>query len=249
MPVRKIQDQGETAGTAHIDTRLIGLGPLGQSDYDAARTASSANVRSSGAKSAIVFGVRKFPIGAGNFKIERGVSILDFSKIVPVFPKGIKIIKLKIDISENRTFTHGDTNGDKIRVGHLSNPVSLGSYSAGDFDITRHDLTSFSDALTIVDDTNNQIFDISNKKLLNALENAINNRSFIHLSFLNELDFSGTEPTGNNFLDVSTLGKAGATSMSLRVFYRTNSRRFQQGRGAFAGTDIRNSAGKGFGTF
>ncbi len=57
---------------------------------------------------------------------------------------------------------------------------------------------------------------------MNQMQKAINNKSVIHLSFLNELDYSNIEPTaGQNIIRIGTLAKTSANSMFLRVFYRT----------------------------
>ena len=253
MPLKRIE------GSTGINTRDVFVGPIGASDWGDTRSEASvgglggANMITSGAfKTSCEIHASFLALGGGLYRIRRQLATIDFSTVIPRIPQGVRVVKLQLGISETASSSNtlSDTHGDKIRVGHLFNPTTPGTIETGDFDIARHDLTSFSDALQIANNTNNQIFDISNKKLMNQMQKAINNKSVIHLSFLNELDYSNIEPTaGQNIVKSGTLHKLGAGSMFLRVFYRTNSSRFQQGRGAFAGTDIRNSTGKGFGTF
>ena len=76
----------------------------------------------------------------------------------------------------------------------------------------------------------------------------------------NSIDFTGEEPfSGGSGLSTPNYAFYGPRSghgqdrnglrPRLRISFTSNTSKFQQGRGAFAGTDIRNSTGNGFGTF
>ena len=251
MPFRVIgRDTKITVNNGIVDISIT------NADFSTARGASSGTIETSNVSRLFCLFA---PVGGGFFRIRRHVALIDFSEQGFRFKRfpttnDFKIIKLQLIISAG-AFLHADTNGEKIRIGHLSNPVSAGSVSAGDFDITRHDLTSFSDALAIAENTNNQVFDISNPKLMKQIQIAMANQSTIHLSMLNELDFSNTEPAGVNNLAFDPLNVLNTQgSMAIRVFYRfLNNRRNAGGRGAggvasagFGGTNLFCGTNSGF---
>ena len=109
------------------------------------------------------------------------------------------------------------------------------------------------------------VYRLDNPKFLNSLSKAINKKEFFQMVIRNAIDLTGEEssiPTGAPGLTSATFSfygpRLGATGGGpdrnglrprLRISFTTNTSKFQQGRGAFAGTDIRNSTGKGFGTF
>ena len=254
MPVRLIgRDTKITPENGIVD--II----ANNADFSTARGASSGTIQTSNVARVLI---NYAPIAGGIYGIRRHVALLDFSKLgfkLKRFPttNDFRIIKLQLIVSTESSpgFLHNDTNGEKIRIGHLSNPVSAGSVSAGDFDITRHDLTSFSDALALADATNNQVFDISNPKLMKQMQIAIAKQSTMHLSVLNELDFSNTEPTAGNRFDFDALNVINTQgSMAIKVFYRfLNNIKNPGGRGAggvasagFGGTDLFCGTNSGF---
>ena len=181
MPFKKIE------GSNGITTRDVRVGPIGQGDWEDARAENTAGgmggatIIGSGANFQTTCQIEAsfLAIAGGVYRIRRQLAVIDFSAVVPRIPQGVRVVKLQLSISETAgsSNTLSDTHGDKIRIGHLFNPITPGTIEAKDFDIARHDLTSFSDALQIANNTNNQIYDISNKKLLNQMQIAIKRKS------------------------------------------------------------------------
>ena len=201
-------------------------------------------------------------LGGGNYIIARGVLAYDFRTANA--PRGIKVVRAQLVVG-GTAVSAADTNGDKIRIGVITNPTRPGEVviRATDYDLARYDSNSYTSAQAVA---NGQIIrgpvvQLDNTRLLKHLGNAINKRQVLHLSIRNELDFldDPSDVTGVNrvwFSPPSTQGGSFANKAlaELRIFYRiVNNKRNPGGRGAggvassgFGGASIFAGTNSGF---
>jgi len=196
----------------------------------------------------------KFTLNAksgSTFFVRRGILLYDFRQS-PV-PSGIKITRAQLiinDVIESAT----QTGGDKVRVAHVFNPKTFGAIKAQDYQFSRFDTSTYTSAQQLNNGADGEIIHLDNRRLLNELQRAINQKTFLHLVIRNELDYQGTTPTGVNraWFDRPN---ADDNPLQLRFFYRINNlTRNPGGRGAggvassgFGGVDMFCGTNSGFG--
>mgnify|MGYP003124170488 CR=1 FL=1 len=177
------------------------------------------------------------------YYIRRGILLYDFRSTV--FPEKIKIVKAHLvlnDIQEQAP----QTGGDKVRVAWVFNPNTFGSVHKNDYSAARYAAATYTSAQQVNNSTDGQIINLDNRQLLNQIQKAFNNKTWLHLAVRNELDYQDTTPTGNNRAWFDNLDDDDPPL--LRIFYRTHTARSHAGRGGFGGTDIKTPKGSGFGT-
>jgi len=264
MPRKTFENPGETYG---IGIGLTGRLPL--SSYDNIHDADEGR---EGRKGEIIVYNNKstLPGRPGqpditSFSISRGFVSYDFSRVDIIdgktgavrskgfdgVPTNIKILKANLLLSNGvRLEGPGDAGGDKIVVGiyrdSRGRPTEARIRTA-EYGESEQDISSFTRPIQLPD-RSRTVVPLENRKLLNALENAINEKSFVHLCIRNHLDFIDFEPTSVNsiFFEAPDVARR---SFVLEIIFQTNSARFEQGKGAFGGSNIRNASGKGFGSF
>tara|TARA_R110002020_G_scaffold475046_2_gene708418 strand:+ start:100 stop:855 length:756 start_codon:yes stop_codon:yes gene_type:complete len=177
-------------------------------------------------------------IGSNYFFI-RGILAYDLRDAG--LPLGIKVVRAQLVIGGTQV-SGADTNGDKIRVGVVSNPFKPNAVDirAVDYSVARYDVNSYTSAQAVPNGSDNVIVNLDNKKLLNQLQFSINQKKILHLSVRNELDFldDPDNVSGLNRVAFSPPSAQGSsadasTFAKLRVFYRIiGQRRNPGGRGA-----------------
>ncbi len=187
----------------------------------------------------------------GNYIFYRGLFIFDFSNLPANDLRGIKIVRAGLVLSDI-SVAAADSGGDKMVVSHIHNPNSFGSWGKQDYDNSRY--SKHTSAQTLTNGADNFLFELDNVALLKQLQNAINNRSRIHLATRNNIDYAGGTPTNLNrilFDDVDD-----DAPLKLRIFYRTMpARRYTSGGGrrssksGFGGDTISAGTSGGFGAF
>ena len=201
-------------------------------------------------------------LGGGNYIIARGVLAYDFRTANT--PKGVKVVRAQLVVGGTQV-SAANTNGNKIRIGVITNPTNPGevTIAATDYDLARYDSNSYTSAQAVANGQNQRgpVVQLNNTKLLNYLSNAINRKEVLHLSIRNELDFldDPSDVTGVNrvwFSPPSAQGGSFANKelAELRIFYRiVNNKRNPGGRGAggvassgFGGTSIFAGTNSGF---
>ena len=251
MPLQIIQSPG--------DTEQRGLYSTLNSDFDTTHGRDGSS------------GVSLLSLSVGNrvtmtqkkgtaYAIIRGVLAYDFRSANA--PKGIRVARAQLVIGG--TFVGAaDTNGDKLRIGVISNPTNAGevTIAATDYDLARYDANSYTSAQTVPNSSNNVVVNLDNKVLLNHLQKAINRKGVLHLGTRNELDFldDATGVTGQNrvwFAPPSPQGSPfhPSTMVRLNIFYRIeNNKRNPGGRGAggvassgFGGASMFSGTNSGF---
>ena len=202
-------------------------------------------------------------LGGGNYIIARGVLAYDFRTANT--PKGVKVVRAQLVVGGTQV-SAANTNGNKIRIGVITNPTNPGevTIAATDYDLARYDSNSYTSAQAVANGQNQRgpVVQLNNTKLLNYLSNAINRKEVLHLSIRNELDFldDPSDVTGVNrvwFSPPSAQGGSFANKelAELRIFYRiVNNKRNPGGRGAggvasagFGGTNLFCGTNSGFG--
>ena len=195
-----------------------------------------------------------------NYIISRGVLAYDFRTANA--PRGIKVVRAQLVIG-GTSVAASDTNGDKIRIGVITNPTNPGEVSIvkTDYDLTRYDANSYTSAQAVPNGAINVAVNLNNSILLNQLSKSINKRGVLHLSVRNELDFldDPSDVTGLNRAWFSPPSAQGGSFTNkslaeLRIFYRiVNNRRNPGGRGAggvassgFGGTSMFSGTNSGF---
>tara|TARA_B100000575_G_C23143450_1_gene666393 strand:+ start:13072 stop:13827 length:756 start_codon:yes stop_codon:yes gene_type:complete len=156
-------------------------------------------------------------------------------------PLGIKVVRAQLVIG-GTTAQAADTNGDKIRVGVVSNPRNSNAVNIKglDYSIARYDANSYTSAQAVPNGSDDVIINLDNKRLLNRLQFSINQKKILHLSVRNELDFldDPDNVSGLNRVAFSPPSAQGSsvdasTFAKLRIFYRIiGKRRNPGGRGA-----------------
>ena len=243
------------------DTEQRGITSAGNSDWNTVHGrdgTSGVNV------TAATFGSRvtQARLGGGNYIIARGVLAYDFRTANT--PRGIKVVRAQLVVG-GTAVSAANTNGDKLRIGVITNPTNPGEVSiAGtDYDLARYDSNSYTSAQAVANGQSlrGPVVQLNNTKLLNYLSNAINRKGVLHLSLRNELDFlddpSGV--TGVNrvwFAPPSAQGGSfpNKSQAELRIFYRiVNNKRNPGGRGAggvassgFGGASMFSGTNSGF---
>ena len=253
MPLKIIEAPG--------DTEQRGLTSAATSDWDASHardgtssvTLLAANVGNRHTQA------RK---SGANYIIARGVLAYDFR--TANLPRGIRIVRAHLFIG-GTTVTAADTNGDKLRVGVITNPTNAGevTIAATDYDLARYDSNSYTNAQAVVHGrtTRSEVVQLDNSRLLKHLDSAINGRKVLYLSLRDELDFldDASGVTGVNrvwFNPPSAQGGSfhASTVAQLKIFYRIiNNQRNPGGRGVggvasagFGGTSLFAGTNSGF---
>ena len=253
MPLKIIEAPG--------DTEQRGITSAATSDWDAshARDGTSSVTLTAASNGNRHTQARK--TGA-NYIIARGVLAYDFR--TANLPRGIRVVRANLFVG-GTIVTAADTNGDKLRVGVITNPTNAGevTIAATDYDLARYDSNSYTSAQAVANGINarSEVIQLDNPRLLKHLDNAINNRQVLYLGLRDELDFldDASDVTGVNrvwFNPPSNQGGSfhGSTLAQLRVFYRiVNNKRNAGGRGAggvasagFGGTDLFCGTNSGF---
>ena len=253
MPLKIIEAPG--------DTEQRGITSAATSDWDASHardgtsstTLLAANVGNRHTQA------RK---SGANYIIARGVLAYDFR--TANLPRGIRIVRASLIVG-GTTVSAADTNGDKIRIGAITNPTNPGevTIAATDYDLARYDSNSYTSAQAVANGVNAraEVVQLDNVRLLKHLDNAINKREVLYLGLRDELDFldDASGVTGVNRVWFNPPGLQGgsfhtSTRAQLRVFYRIiNNQRNSAGRGAggvasagFGGTNLFCGTNSGF---
>ena len=216
MPKRVISNPG--------DTLQIGISSGGSTDWDAIHEAdgSGATLLNASAGNRVTF-ARK---ASSNYFIIRGVIAYDFRNAD--LPGHIRVVRAHLHIG-GTTASAADTNGDKLRVGVITNPTLSPSIRKTDYDLSRYDSNSYTSAQTVADGVNARGAEVQldNPRLLKHLTSAINNRGVLHLGLRNELDFldDASDVTGTNRVWFAPPGLQGGsfhgtTRARLNIFYR-----------------------------
>jgi hypothetical protein len=251
MPLKIIESPG--------DTEQRGILSTGNSNFDTVHGRDGSS------------GVNLLALSAGNkatmtqksganYLIVRGVLAYDYR--TANLPQGIRVVRAQLVIG-GTSILAANTNGDKLRIGAITNPTNAGEVSIAttDYDLARYDANSYTSAQTVPNSSINVVLNLDNRALLNHLQKAINRKGVLHLGIRNQLDFldDASGVTGANrvwFSPPSAQGGSfGATTLSeLRVFYRViNNQRSSGGRGAggvasagFGGTNLFCGTNSGF---
>ena len=174
-----------------------------------------------------------------NYGIVRGVLAYDYR--TANLPQGIRVARAQLVIG-GTSIMDANTNGDKIRIGVITNPTNAGEVSIAttDYDLARYDANSYTSAQTVPNSSINVVLNLDNRALLNHLQKAINRKGVLHLGLRNELDFldDASDVTGTNRVRFNPPSAQGGSALQvtlseLRVFYRIiGQRRNPGGRGA-----------------
>ena len=202
MPVKTLTAPGDTAGV-----NLLKNG----SDYDVVHDATAGTNAGNTDN--------KFTLHAkagANYFVRRGILLYDF-RDAPI-KSGIKVIRAQLianDVSELAP----QAGGDKVRVAWIFDPNTFGSFHANDYSKTRYATLSYSSAQQLDNAADGEIINLDNRMLLNRLQRALNQKTYLHLVVRNELDYQDTTPTGNNRVWFDR-PNADDAPLQLRVFYR-----------------------------
>ena len=240
MPLKIIESPG--------DTEQRGILSTGNSNFDTVHGRDGSS------------GVNLLALAAGNkatmtqksganYLIVRGVLAYDYR--TANLPKNIRVVRAQLVIG-GTSILAANTNGDKLRIGVITNPTNAGEVSIAttDYDLARYDANSYTSAQTVPNSSINVVLNLDNRALLNHLQKAINRKGVLHLGTRNQLDFldDASGVTGANRVWFSPPSAQGgsATLSELRVFYRIiSNQRNPGGRGAggiasagFGGTNL-----------
>ena len=240
MPIKILTSPGDTAGKNLLKQNT---------NYDNTHNSSTAT----NAGNADV----KFTLHAksgSTYYIRRGILLYDFrAENVPI-PQNIRILRAQIVLND-ATVGFAQANGNKIRVGWISNPGVFGGFSAGDYNKARYGADYYTSAQVVVNGDDNRVIELDNKRLLKRLEIAITGRTWLHLVIRNELDYQDTTPTGVNRVWFDR-PNTDDNPLQLRFFYRINNTRKNIGSGAgtasangFGSDSISSGTKSGFGYF
>ena len=238
MPIKTITAPGDTAGK-----NILKSGNNYNNVHDATAGTNSGNADT------------KFTLHAksgSNYYIRRGVLIYDFreSADTRAIPKHIKIFRAQLIVNDVSELAP-QTGGDKVRVAWLFNPNAFGGFHKNDYNKARYDASTYTTAQQLNNGADGEIINLDNRRLLNQLEKAINNRTYLHLVIRNELDYQDTQATGINraWFDRPN---ADDNPMQLRVFYGIRaSRKHNQGgrrpsKSGFQGSNVCSGTSSGF---
>ena len=212
MPIKTITAPGDTKGE-----NLVAHG----SNYNTAHDATTATTA--------IQTDHKFTLMAksgANYYVRRGVLLYDFRGAV--LPAGIKVLRAQLIVNDVSELAP-QTGGDKVRVAWMFNPNTFGAIHANDYSKARYQASTYTSAQQLNNTADGEIINLNNRRLLNQLQRAINNKTFLHLVIRNELDYQDTTPTGNNrawFDNVDDDNPA-----QLRIFYQVISNRKFVGTG------------------
>ncbi len=229
MPIKTITAPGDSKGVNLLKSN---------SNYNTAHDATAA---------ASVNTDNKFTLHAkagSNYFIRRGVLLYDFRSTI--FPGKIRILRAQL-IVNNVSELAPQTGGDKVRVAWLFNPNTFGDTHANDYNKARYQATTYTSAQQVNNGEDGEIINLDNRKLLNQIQKALNQKTYVHLVVRNELDYQDTTATGNNRAWFDNLDDG--SPAQLRIFYRTFSSYSRIGKSGFSGTDINPPNGVGFGSF
>ena len=251
MPLKIIESPG--------DTEQRGILSTGNSNWDT----SHARDGSSGVNLLALSAGNKATMtqkSGANYIIVRGVLAYDYR--TANLPQAVRVVRAQLVIG-GTSILAANTNGDKLRIGAITNPTNAGEVSIAttDYDLARYDANSYTSAQTVPNSSINVVLNLDNRALLNHLQKAINRKGVLHLGIRNQLDFldDASGVTGANrvwFNPPSAQGGAAgeATLSELRVFYRIiNNQRNTAGRGGggvasagFGGTNLFCGTNSGF---
>ena len=140
----------------------------------------------------------KFTLNAksgSNYFIRRGMLLYDFSTVD--IPRGVKVLRAHLvlnDVSESAA----QGTGDMIRVSWIDSPNTFGGIHANDYNRNRTSTDTATSAQSVNNGADGEIIQLDRPNLLIQLAHALNNRTWLHLCIRNQLDWSGTTPTGMN---------------------------------------------------
>jgi len=235
MPIKTLTAPGDTAGV-----NLLKSNSNYNTAHDATAGTNAGNTDN------------KFTLHAkagSNYFVRRGILIYDFRG--SPLPPGVKVIRAQLIVNDVSELAP-QTGGDKVRVAWVFNPNTFGSFHANDYNKARYAAASYTSAQQLDNGADGEIINLNNRMLLNRLQRAINQKTFLHLVIRNELDYQDTTPTGNNraWFDRPN---ADDNPMQLRIFYRVKNRRKHHASGpggvatsGFSGTSIFGGTNSGF---
>ena len=215
------------------DTEQRGVSSAATSDWNASHARDGTSSVTVGAANQGNRHTQARKSGA-NYIIGRGVLAYDFR--TANLPRGIRVVRANLIIG-GTSVSAADTNGDKIRIGAITNPTNPGevTIAATDYDLARYDSNSYTSAQAVATGQSQRgpVVQLDNPRLLKYLGNAINKREVLYLGLRDELDFldDASDVTGVNrvwFNPPSTQGGSFANKSlaQLYVFYRiVNSRK------------------------
>ena len=162
------------------DTEQRGAVSAGTSDWDAshARDGTSSVTLVAASNGNRHTQARK---SGANYIIGRGVLAYDFR--TANLPRGIRVVRANLIIG-GTTVSAADTNGDKLRIGVITNPTNPGevTIAATDYDLARYDSNSYTSAQAVANGSTSrsEVIQLDNPRLLKHLDNAINNRQVLY---------------------------------------------------------------------
>ena len=223
MPIKILTAPGDTAGK-----NILKSGTNYNTVHDASAGTNAGNTDN------------KFTLNAkagSNYFIRRGILIYDF-RDTPIIA-GIKVIRAQLIVNDVSELA-AQTGGDKVRVAWLSNPNTFGDFHANDYAFSRYDATTYTTAQQLNNGADGEVIRLNNRRLLDQLEKAINDKTFLHLVIRNELDYQDTAATGNNraWFDRPN---ADDNPMQLKIFYRV-----KHSRNNIGGSGIGRTSRSGF---
>ena len=236
MPIKTLTAPGDTAGK-----NILKNGTNYNTVHDASAGTNAGNADN------------KFTLHAkagSNYFVRRGILIYDF-RGTPI-QSGIRVLRAQLVVNDVSELAP-QTGGDKVRVAWVFNPNTFGDFHANDFAFARYDSTTYTSAQQLDNGADGEIIRLDNRRLLNQLQKAINNKTYLHLVLRNELDYQDTTPTGNNraWFDRPN---ADDNPMQLKIFYQViNSRKFvgagggrRSSKSGFQGGNISSGTSTGF---
>ena len=202
MPKKTITAPGSTVGVSILKTGT---------NYTTVRDAAAGAIK---AENKITLNAKS----GSNFFIRRGVLLYDFAG-VPI-PQGIRVVKAQI-ILNDVVEAAAQTGGDKIRVGWISDPNTFGAVHANDYDRTRHSTSIRTSAQQVDNGADGEIIELDNGALLKKLQDAINNKTWLHLYIRNQLDIANTTPNSSTAAKVwFDRPNADNNPLQLKIWYR-----------------------------
>ena len=183
----------------------------------------------------------KFTLNAkagSNFFIRRGILLYDFTGAE--LPRNIKITRADLIMSDVNE-SAAQTNGNKITIGWIFDPNTFGSIHENDYNRARYKAAHYTSGQELANGADGEVVNLDNKLLLAQLEQAINNKTFLHLVARNLMDFANTTATGNNRVWFDR-PNADHAPLRLRIYYSQQSERTH-----FGGSGTGRASTSGFG--